>query len=412
MVRDWSGPEFAKLMELLPEAVHIADWQGGEGVWWRSEKEHLIGFFSEMDGVGAYGRAKAQTAKGGYNQFKDWHGLVWLITALGIDPRRVSNAVYNALDAEEAGKSLQTCAAAIRKEVPWDEVANLMAQLESASKGKTKAPGKTSGLHATSIDTFFNFGSDTPVGKDCDSHSSTLRRYHQLLWSKPLPNGEVFNLTMPTKGYLQYSGPAGRFDLASDWMATDMNAKVSKWLTEELIIEFMESQGVEAISAEPEDEAESEDELQDGEFFYTIGQSIIFPGNRIGGQPTINGNRGLHPKIGDRFDLTLECIRRYYAGIPSPLTDTLIRYDDFFQLFVDFEGYVDFFLLQDLVENDEVLFFHHFDDFKTPPDPKNVEDYYAFLGATNGFFAMRSQRIQNYVLQHGLALPEDYSDGA
>lgn len=31
------------------------------------------------------------------------------------------------------------------------------------------------------IDTTFDFRSETPPGKDADSHSPTLRRYHQLL---------------------------------------------------------------------------------------------------------------------------------------------------------------------------------------------------------------------------------------
>lgn len=35
------------------------------------------------------------------------------------------------------------------------------------------------------IDTAFDFRTDTAPGKDPDSHSPTLRRYHQLLWSKP-----------------------------------------------------------------------------------------------------------------------------------------------------------------------------------------------------------------------------------
>ncbi len=43
-----------------------------------------------------------------------------------------------------------------------------------------------------------------------------------------------------------------------------------------------------------------------------------------------------------RFDLTLECIRRHYLDEPSPLSDTLAWYADFFGLFGDFAGYVDF----------------------------------------------------------------------
>ena len=56
-------------------------------------------------------------------------------------------------------------------------------------------------------------------------------------------------------------------------------------------------------------------------------------------------------RIGDRFDLTLECIRRHYSEGESPLSGVLARYARFFDLFEDFRGYVEFFLLQDLVSN-------------------------------------------------------------
>lgn len=41
-------------------------------------------------------------------------------------------------------------------------------------------------------DVAFDFLSDTPKGKDPDAPSLTLRRYHRLLWSKPLPGGGRF----------------------------------------------------------------------------------------------------------------------------------------------------------------------------------------------------------------------------
>lgn len=44
----------------------------------------------------------------------------------------------------------------------------------------------------------------------------------------------------------------------------------------------------------------------------------------------------------DRFDLTLECIRRHYLNMDSPLAPTLSRYTKFFALFGDFPGYVSF----------------------------------------------------------------------
>lgn len=45
------------------------------------------------------------------------------------------------------------------------------------------------------IDTTYDVRTDTPPGKDPDSHSPTLRRYHQLHWSKPLPDGTPYTLS-------------------------------------------------------------------------------------------------------------------------------------------------------------------------------------------------------------------------
>ena len=57
---------------------------------------------------------------------------------------------------------------------------------------------------------------------------------------------------------------------------------------------------------------------------------------------TINGSRGLNKKIKDRFDLTLECIRRFYLQEDSPLYETLSRYESYFELFRDFKEYAKF----------------------------------------------------------------------
>ena len=110
---------------------------------------------------------------------------------------------------------------------------------------------------------------------------------------------------------------------------------------------------------------------------YTIGGMMVFPGNKVDGKLTINGARGFDRRIADRMDLTLECIRRHYLSEPSPLGDTLARYSDFFALFDDFRGYVDFFLLRDLVTSDcsSVRFFMPFNDFKSPSVPRDVETY-------------------------------------
>src|SRR6478752_2452628 len=71
------------------------------------------------------------------------------------------------------------------------------------------------------IDVDFDFRSDTPgYGRprvDPDASSPTLRRYHQLLWSKPLPSGTPFTLEVTTPGvYLHHLSEHGEFWLSSD----------------------------------------------------------------------------------------------------------------------------------------------------------------------------------------------------
>jgi hypothetical protein len=122
----------------------------------------------------------------------------------------------------------------------------------------------------------------------------------------------------------------------------------------------------------------------------------VFPGNRVDRKMTLNGARGFNSKIADRFDLTLECIRRYYGGRQqsSPLEAALDRYKEFFALFCDFKGYVDFFLLQDLLKDDGTIdFFHDFDAFKTPAVPQDETEYLKYLGKSNSFISARNARI-------------------
>jgi hypothetical protein len=53
---------------------------------------------------------------------------------------------------------------------------------------------------------------------------------------------------------------------------------------------------------------------------YAIGGELIFPKNGI---HSINSRRGTNKLIRDRFDLTIECIRRFYKNEASPLSETL-----------------------------------------------------------------------------------------
>ena len=117
---------------------------------------------------------------------------------------------------------------------------------------------------------------------------------------------------------------------------------------------------------------------------------------------TINGARGWDSRIADRFDLTLECVRRYYLGEPSPtglLGPALARYPKFFALFGDFAGFVDFFLLQDLVDEatSTVKFFTPFEDFTASPLPATLDAYRGYRERSIEFIDARNDRIAAHV---------------
>lgn len=220
------------------------------------------------------------------------------------------------------------------------------------------------------VDVTFRFADDTPAGKDPDALSPTLRRYHQLLWSKPLPSGPVFDLEQRPRTYLVYETKKRTIYAASDAITTNLYGKAASVI------------------------AEIPPELIPPDLGYTIGSSIVFPGEKAGRQMTINGARGFHPRIADRFDLTLECIRRHYAGEDSPLSAVLGRYGYFFDLFVDFQGYAEFFHLQDLLDSSgQVAFFLEFDGFLRSPIPQDQDEYLSYRSASDDFIRARNRRI-------------------
>ena len=225
------------------------------------------------------------------------------------------------------------------------------------------------------IDTSFDFRFDTPTGKDPDTWSPTLLRYHQLLWSKVLPNGKRLDLevTKPPPMYLRHRSELGEFWLSSD--AVVPSFRYLAHITDQI----------------PADEHRSFMHIG-----YTIGGMMVFPANRVNGRMTINGARGCHPRIRDRFDLTVECIRRHYLDEkPNPLGKTLALYNDFFELFGDFVGYVEFFLLQDLVDEvtSTVEFMMPFDNFTTSPVPGTLDTYREYRRRAVDFIEWRNRRI-------------------
>jgi hypothetical protein len=229
------------------------------------------------------------------------------------------------------------------------------------------------------IDTTFNVYSDAQGG-DPDSTSPTLRKYHKMLWSKTLPNGKSFELINNKSGvYLYHNSELGEYILGSDAITHSYkNHKRKKWLTEQIQDEVIEL-------------------FDTGS---TIGAYTIFPNNRVDGKHTINQARGVNGFIDDRFDLTLECIRLFYLGQESPLHNTLLRYKNFFNLFESFTGYIKFFFLDDLVdENHKIKFYLPFDNFKTKPTFFEIDEYLVYKNGVMNFIKSRNKRIEKYANQ-------------
>jgi hypothetical protein len=227
------------------------------------------------------------------------------------------------------------------------------------------------------IDPAFDFHTEIPPRADPDKYSKTLRQYHKELWSKPLPTGGNFALSDAVSGkYLFHQSSLGEFSLSSDTIAHSyVNVKRMQ-----PVVGLLSDERKETILRK----------------LHTIGSYTVFPSNRIDQKPTINGARGLNARIFDRFDLTLECVRRHYIGAESPLSEVFNRYAAFFTLFGDFRGYVEFFLLHDLVDPgfSTVKYFLPFDDsFPVGPLPESVDAYNVYIDRTIEFVGARGLRM-------------------
>ncbi|MFH1544048.1 MAG: hypothetical protein ABIE03_05975 [Patescibacteria group bacterium] len=224
------------------------------------------------------------------------------------------------------------------------------------------------------IDVTYNFQSETDP-RDADRYSLKLQEYHRMLWSKSLPNGKMWELSKIGENRLYHKSSLGEFYLSSDRAI----ATFSNWKKLEHI-----------ISRIPKDQLNNFVNITE-----TIGAIVIWPSNQVDKMPTINASRGFNRKISDRLDLTLECIRRYYLDQTSPLYETLKRYDNFFSLFEDFKGYIDFFLFQDFVTDDyaSVRIAPPFDDFESIPVPTTVDEYIRYMNDTVELVKARNKRI-------------------
>ena len=250
-------------------------------------------------------------------------------------------------------------------------------------------------MNKIDIDVTFDFTADTPrywhefwekdpllgvPNGDPDSASKTMQLYHKLLYSKFLPNGKLLNLQI---------GKGANYLIWNDF----------RFVSVSIIVSFRYSRYrnmIEQVAKLLTDyHSYIENYIHNS---YTLGGEIIFPKKQGG----INQSRGCNPFIKDRWDLTLECIRRFYLNEKSPLYNTLLQNKDFFDLFVNFEGYVDFFYLQDCItDNYKVKFWLGNGDFEYYPLPKTTDEYLSWIEKELEFVEHRNNRIQADIISRG-----------
>lgn len=225
---------------------------------------------------------------------------------------------------------------------------------------------------------------------DPDKRSKTLNEYHKALWSKQLPCGKNWDLISKNERGYYFIWNDG---IENRYYSSDSLLNSFRWT------------GLKPLLKQVKNHIEKDLKLDYQKWLedyvrklYTIGGEIIFPTRR----GSINIMRAF-TKVNDRVDLTFECIRRYYNNDQSPMAKCLAKDKPFFDLFKDFKGYIDFFLLQDIVSDDYkhvncLLGKSEYCDyfFKTPKEvtiPQTVEEYMEWHDNLIDFTEKRNKRI-------------------
>lgn len=123
-----SVKKFIQAIEKLPSDEP----QITPGRWYKTQKEHWLGWLREYHGPGAYNRASStkRDARFAYNHIVQPKMLLWLIEAVGVRPELVTAARRSASQAA----SMMEKSAKIRQSVPWSEIEKALWAIEVDSK--------------------------------------------------------------------------------------------------------------------------------------------------------------------------------------------------------------------------------------------------------------------------------------
>lgn len=116
-------PEYLSRTRAMENAIGVG--AGFDGAWYRSQKEHWLGWLAEYDGAGAYGRSakSPRTAKHAYNHIQCAPMLFWLAEALGVQEHSLQVGFDAVIGTPEKGA--RQCAA-LRRCIPWSEIERVL----------------------------------------------------------------------------------------------------------------------------------------------------------------------------------------------------------------------------------------------------------------------------------------------
>ena len=220
-------------------------------------------------------------------------------------------------------------------------------------------------------DDFKNIYSYLP---DVDKSCSQLYNYHEYIWNKQrkkfLNIPEVHKIWNGYAYQLEGMVNGKKVSLGSDsfisiyWHYEQMQSVIKEYIVQnklkytEIYNEIKElDNGIKTLRYYDEI-AKQKNQLKLFVWRYlqkanTIGGFALFPRHLL---PTVNTARGGNLKISDRFDLTLECIRRHYEKDTgdNPLSEVLKADSIFFDdMFGSFKNYIDFFCLNPWIVEDK-----------------------------------------------------------
>ena len=120
MTREITIEQFRNRIKKLPSDEPIVQ----PGIWYKTQKEHWLGWLKEYHGSGAYNRKvdKERDARYAYNHIVNYKMLLWIIDASGVDLKIVKMA-KSVID---TNRTMQENAKIVRKLVSWEILAKVL----------------------------------------------------------------------------------------------------------------------------------------------------------------------------------------------------------------------------------------------------------------------------------------------